>query len=53
MALLDEVRLKIDADEFEFSRHAVDQTITRRISVSEVREVFATGEVIEDYPYEK
>jgi len=53
MALLDEIRLKIDADEFEFSRHAVDQTIIRRISVREVREVFAHGEVIEDYPEDK
>jgi hypothetical protein len=53
MALLDEIRLKIDADEFEFSRHAVDQTIIRRISVREVREVFANGEVIEDYPEDK
>lgn len=53
MALLDEIRLKIDADEFEFSRHAVDQTILRRISVREVREVFANSEVIEDYPEDK
>ena len=47
MSLLEEIRRKIDADEFEFSRHAVDQTILRRISVREVREVFANGEVIE------
>ncbi len=53
MALLEEIRRKIDANEFEFSRHAVDQTITRRISVREVREVFASGEVIEDYPDDK
>jgi hypothetical protein len=48
MGLLEEIRRKIDANEFEFSRHAVDQTIMRRISVQEVREVFAHGEVIED-----
>jgi hypothetical protein len=53
MALLDEIQRKIDADGFEFSRHAVDQTIIRRISVQEVREVFANGEVIEDYPEDK
>ena len=53
MALLDEIRRKIEAGEFEFSRHAVDQTIIRRISVGEVREVFASGEVIEDYPEDK
>jgi len=53
MALLKEIRRKINANEFEFSRHAVDQTITRRISVREVREVFSNGEVIEDYPEDK
>ena len=29
MALLEEIRRKIDANEFEFPRHAVDQTIIR------------------------
>jgi hypothetical protein len=53
MSLLEEIRRKVEANEFEFSRHAVDQTITRRISVREVREVFASGEVIEDYPEDK
>ena len=53
MGLLEEIRRKIDANEFEFSRHAVDQTIIRRVSVQEVREVFANGEVIEDYPEDK
>jgi hypothetical protein len=31
----------------------VDQTITRRISILDVRNVFANGEVIEDYPDDK
>jgi len=53
MALLDDIQRKIDADGFEFSRHAVDQTIIRGISVHEVREVFANGEVVEDYPEDK
>jgi Domain of unknown function (DUF4258) len=53
MALLDQIRQKIEAEEFEFSRHSVDQTIIRRISIGEVREVFANGEVIEDYPEDK
>jgi hypothetical protein len=53
MGLLEEIRRKIDANEFEFSRHAVDQTIIRRISIQEVQEVFANGEVIEDYPDDK
>ena len=53
MALIDEIRSKIDSDEFEFSKHAVDQSIIRRISVGEVREIFVDGEVIEDYPQDK
>jgi hypothetical protein len=50
MGLLEEIRAKIEAGEFEFSRHVVDQTIVRRISVHEIREAFASSEVIEDYP---
>jgi len=38
MGLLEEIRRKIDANEFEFSRHAVDQTIVPRISVRDVNE---------------
>lgn len=53
MRLLDEIRQKIDADLFEFSKHAVDQSIIRRISVQEVREIFTNDEVIEDYPEDK
>jgi len=53
MALLDEIRQKIDANLFEFSKHAVDQSIIRRISVQEVREISARAEVIEDYPEDK
>lgn len=53
MAFLDEIRRKIEACEYEFSKHAVDQTIIRRISVRDVREVFTNAEVIEDYPDDK
>jgi hypothetical protein len=53
MALIDEIGEKIEAGEFEFSKHAVDQSIVRRISVQEVREIFADAEVIEDYPDDK
>ncbi|NBC18459.1 MAG: DUF4258 domain-containing protein [Bacteroidetes bacterium] len=53
MALIDDIRRKIAADAFEFSRHAVDRTILREISVAEVREAIAAGEVIEDYPDDK
>lgn len=53
MALIEEIREKIEAEQFEFSKHAVDQSIIRRITVQEVREIFNNGEVIEDYPEDK
>ena len=51
--MIDEIRTKIAVEEFEFSKHAVDQTIIRRISVSELREAISIGEIIEDYPEDK
>jgi hypothetical protein len=53
MALIDEIREKIGVEQFEFSKHAVDQSIIRRISVQEIREIFGDAEVIEDYPEDK
>lgn len=51
--MIEEIRAKIRAGQFEFSKHAVDQSILRGISVQEVREAIANGEVIEDYPEDK
>jgi hypothetical protein len=51
--LIDEIRAKIASDQFEFSRHAVDQSFLRRISVQEIREAIACGIVIEDNPEDK
>jgi hypothetical protein len=53
MALIEEIGEKIEAEQFEFSKHAVDQSIIRRITVQEAREIFADAEVIEDYPEDK
>ena len=53
MPVIAEIRKKFVADEFEFLKHAVDQTIIRRISVSEMREAISNGEIIEDYPEDK
>src|SRR5438874_10889754 len=53
MTLIDAIREKVGANNFEFSQHAVDQTILRRISVQEIREAVGTGKVIEDYPDDK
>ncbi len=51
--MVDDLRRKIEADEFELSKHAVDQSIRRRISAQEVRGAIANGEIIEEYPEDK
>ena len=53
MAIIDEIRAKIADGQFEFSQHAVDQSIVRHISVQELRDAIAVGEIIEDYPHDK
>lgn len=54
MPSLDEIQAKILRREYEFSKHAVDQSIIRDISVTEIEEVIASStEVIEDYPEDK
>jgi hypothetical protein len=51
--LIDEIRRRVARGDFEFSQHAVDQAIIRHISVRELREAIASGEVIEVYPEDK
>lgn len=51
--MIEQIRAKIQAGQFEFSKHAVDQSILRQISVQELREAIASGEIIEDYPEDK
>ena len=51
--MIDQLRSKIAANQFEFSKHALDQSILRGITVEELREAIANGEVIEDYPKDK
>jgi len=51
--LINEIRRRVARGEFEFSQHAVDQTIIRHISVQELREAIAAGEIIEVYPEDK
>ena len=46
--MIDDIRDKIARGQFEFSQHAVDQSIVRRISVQKLREAIAVGEVIVD-----
>lgn len=51
--MIDKIKKKIGKDQFEFSKHAVDQSIIRRISVREVKEAISNGEIIENYPKDK
>ena len=44
---------KIKQDQFELSKHAVDQSIIRRIRIQEIKEAIAQGQIIEDYPDDK
>ena len=53
MIVIDEIRDRIADGLFEFSQHAVDQSIMRHIRVQELREAVAVGEIIEDYPDDK
>jgi len=38
---------------YEFSIHAVDQSIIRKITLQEMHEAIECGEIIEDYPEDK
>ena len=51
--MIEQIQEKFAQDEFEFSRHATDQSILREISVGEIREAVSRGEIIEDYPQDK
>lgn len=51
--LMVEIRRKFAEEQFEFSKHAVDQSILRQIRVPEIREAIENGQVIEDYPQDK
>ncbi len=54
MALILEIRAKIKRRHYEYSKHAVDQSIIRDISVAELEDVVAgKSEIIEDYPVDK
>ena len=53
MEIIEELRVKFSQEKFEFSKHAVDQTILREISVQEIRDTIRKGEIIEDYPDDK
>jgi hypothetical protein len=54
MAMIEGIRAKFERRQYEFSRHAVDQSIIRDISVAEVEDAISgPSEIIEDYPDDK
>ncbi len=48
-----EIRKKVINSQFEFSKHAVDQSIIRKISIDDLTTAIMNGEVIEIYPDDK
>lgn len=53
MSIVVEIQEKFVKEQFEFSRHALDRTILRMISVREIREAIQQAELLEDYPDDK
>lgn len=54
MAMLDDIRGKISRRQYEFSKHAVGQSIVWDIGVSELEQAISErSKVIEDYPDDK
>ena len=52
--LLDDIRIKIERQQYEFSKHAVDQSILRKVTVTELEEAMTgAAQLIEDYPEDK
>jgi hypothetical protein len=41
--MIDEIREKVSAGQFEFSKHAVDQSILREVTLQDIRGVIAYG----------
>jgi hypothetical protein len=54
MGMLQEIKSRVRAGKYEYSKHAVDQSIIRRISNDElVQAIVTSNEIIEDYPDDK
>ena len=51
--MVDEIRAKIALGQYEFSRHAVDQTILRHITLAEILGAVSGAELLENYPNDK
>ena len=51
--MLEGIQAKVALGQWEFSLHATQQMIARRVSTADVAQAIATGEIIEDYPADK
>src|SRR6267143_510340 len=53
MITLDEIRQRLVAGTFEFSRHAFKRVVERNISERDIREAGRYASIIENYPDDK
>ena len=54
MNMLKQIQKKVKSQQYELSKHAVDQSIIRQITISELEDtLIAKAEIIEDYPEDK
>ncbi|MFQ5680798.1 MAG: DUF4258 domain-containing protein [Candidatus Omnitrophota bacterium] len=51
--MIEGIRKKFERGEYEYSLHAVDQTILRYITRKEILEMIENARIIEDYPDDK
>jgi hypothetical protein len=51
--MLETIQAKVKNGQYEFSKHATDQAIKRRIVTKEVKDAILQGEIIETYPDDK
>jgi hypothetical protein len=51
--MIREIHDKILRNAYEFSEHAVTQSILRSITLQELKEAIATAELVEDYLNDK
>jgi len=51
--MIEKIREVIGGQRYEYTLHAVDQSILRHITRREIEEAIESGETIEDYPNDK
>lgn len=51
--MIEEIKARFRSGKYEYSLHAVDQTVLKGITRREIEEAVGSGEIIEDYPTDK